>query len=157
IEADAIVSQLEQEAQSVGALSPDPVDATEKRAYAADAAPFDPAAIRVGVYGRRAVMLFLGFCYTLVSNIFSTALHIFQAENFPTRMRATAAGSTYGLSRLSAAAMPFMLLPVLRDSGPDAMFAAIGIAMAIAVASVGLFGPATAGRSLEEINARSSN
>ena len=53
------------------------------------------------------------------SNIFSNALHIFQVEIFPTFARATAAGTAYGMSRLSTGAMPFVLVPVLDRLGPD--------------------------------------
>ena len=58
-----------------------------------------------------------GILYTLVSNIFSNAFHILQGEIFPTAIRGRAAGSAYGLSRLSSAAMPFVLLPVLDNYG----------------------------------------
>src|SRR5207247_7079785 len=56
------------------------------------------------------IMVF-GFAYTVISNIFSSAFHILQGEVFPTALRARAAGATYGLSRLSSAVMPFVLLP----------------------------------------------
>src|SRR6185503_17789915 len=59
------------------------------------------------------VILASGFLYTATSNVFSNALHIFQVEIFPTFARATAAGTAYGMSRLSTAAMPFVLVPVL--------------------------------------------
>ena len=58
-----------------------------------------------------------GMSYTVASNIFSNAFHIFQAEIFPTSVRATATSTAYGLSRLSSAAMPFVLLPILNGSG----------------------------------------
>ena len=73
-------------------------------------------------------------------------------EIFPTTIRATAAGGCYGLSRLSSAAMPFVLLPVLRQWGAGPMFAVIGAAMWIVMADVALFGPRTTGRALEEVN-----
>jgi putative MFS transporter len=63
-----------------------------------------------------------GFTYTAVSNVFSNALHIFQVEISPTFIRATAPGTCYGLSRLSSAAMPFVLLPVLEQWGAGPMF-----------------------------------
>ncbi|WP_246271542.1 hypothetical protein [Amycolatopsis acididurans] len=50
----------------------------------------------------------LGFCYTAISNAFSNAFHTYQAELFPTSLRATAAGSAHSLSRLATAAMPFV-------------------------------------------------
>lgn len=92
-----------------------------------------------------------GVSYTIVSNIFSNAFHIFQAEIFPTSIRATATSSAYGLSRLSSAAMPFVLLPVLEHSGAPAMFAAVAIAMLIVVVDIGVFAPSTTGRSLERV------
>ena len=94
-----------------------------------------------------------GISYTIVSNIFSNAFHIFQAEIFPTPVRATATSTAYGLSRLSSAAMPFVLLPVLERSGPPAMFAAVAAAMLVVVIDIGVFAPSTTGRSLERLAA----
>jgi MFS transporter, putative metabolite:H+ symporter len=95
----------------------------------------------------------LGILYTLVSNIFSNAFHILQAEIFPTAIRGRAAGSAYGLSRLSSAAMPFILLPVLNQFGSAPMFAIVAASMAIVIADIGLFAPRTTGRQLDEIAA----
>lgn len=94
----------------------------------------------------------LGASYTIASNIFSNAFHVFQAEIFPTFARATAAGTAYGLSRLSSAAMPFGLLPVLATYGPGVMFGVIGLAMLIVMLDIGLFAPRTTGRALEELS-----
>lgn len=99
-----------------------------------------------------AIVVF-GFLYTAVSNAFSNALHIFQVEIFPTFVRATAAGMAYGLSRLSSAAMPFVLVPVLDQWGPGAMFAVIAAALWIAIIDIALFAPSTTGLSLEQVNA----
>jgi MFS transporter, putative metabolite:H+ symporter len=97
-----------------------------------------------------AIVLF-GFLYTAVSNAFSNALHIFQVEIFPTFMRATAAGTAYGLSRLSSGAMPFVLVPVLDRWGPGAMFTVIAAALWIAIIDIAAFAPSTTGRSLERV------
>ena len=99
-----------------------------------------------------AAIVVLGFLYTAVSNVFSNALHIFQAEIFPTFVRATAAGTCYGLSRLSSAAMPFVLLPVLGRWGAVPMFAVISLALWIVIIDIVVFAPRTTGRSLEEVN-----
>jgi MFS transporter, putative metabolite:H+ symporter len=92
-----------------------------------------------------------GMSYTMVSNIFSNAFHIFQAEIFPTSVRATATSTAYGLSRLSSAAMPFVLLPVLERWGAPAMFAVVATAMLIVVVDIGVFAPSTTGRPLEHV------
>jgi MFS transporter, putative metabolite:H+ symporter len=98
-----------------------------------------------------AAIIAFGFAYTLASNVFSNAFHIFQAEIFPTFIRATAAGTAYGLSRLSSAAMPFVLLPVLEQRGATAMFGAVAIAMLIVVVDIALFAPRTTGLALERV------
>jgi putative MFS transporter len=95
--------------------------------------------------------LAMGFLYTATSNIFSNALHVFQVEIFPTFVRATAAGAAYGVSRLSTAAMPFVLVPVLDRWGPGAMFLVIAGALWIVIVDIALLAPKTTGRSLEMI------
>jgi MFS transporter, putative metabolite:H+ symporter len=108
--------------------------------------------IGMGYASSPVVIVTLGFLYTAASNVFSNGLHVFQAEIFPTAVRTTAAGACYGLSRLSSAAMPFVLLPVLRQWGPGPMFVVIGAAMWIVMIDVAWFGPRTTGLSLEEVN-----
>ena len=98
-----------------------------------------------------AIVIF-GFLYTVISNVFSNAFHVYQAEIFPTRLRATASGSTYALSRLSNALLPFILLPVLAAFGPVAMFAVVSAAMVVVALDIGLLGPRSTGRDLEAVN-----
>jgi MFS transporter, putative metabolite:H+ symporter len=95
----------------------------------------------------------LGILYTLVSNIFSNAFHVLQGEIFPTAIRGRAAGSAYGLSRFSSAAMPFVLLPVLNKYGAGVMFAIVAAAMVMVILDIALFAPHTTGRKLEHIAA----
>jgi putative MFS transporter len=97
-------------------------------------------------------IVWLGFLYTVSSNIFSNAYHIFQAEIFPTPFRATAAGTAYGLSRLSSAAAPFVLLPILRNWGAGPMFGVIAAAMLVVIADIAWFAPQTTGRTLDQIS-----
>ena len=80
-------------------------------------------------------------------------MHVFQVEIFPTAARATAAGTCYGLSRLSSGAMPFVLLPILEHRGAGAMFAVIAAALWIAMLDIALFAPSTTRRPLEQVNA----
>jgi len=107
--------------------------------------------LALGFSTSRMLIAVFGILYTLVSNVFSNAFHVLQGEIFPTAIRGRAAGSAYGLSRLSSAAMPFVLLPVLRRYGPATMFTVIAAAMLIVMVDIGLFAPSTTGRTLEEI------
>jgi putative MFS transporter len=107
--------------------------------------------LTLGYASSPVLILASGFLYTATSNIFSNALHIFQVEIFPTIVRATAAGSAYGMSRLSTGAMPFVLVPVLDRFGPTAMFGVIAGALGICIVDIALFAPPTTGRALEVI------
>jgi putative MFS transporter len=92
-----------------------------------------------------------GFLLTVVSNFFSNSFHIYQAEIFPTRMRGTAVGTAYSLSRLTSAIIPFGAVALLKASGPVAVFTASAILLIILCLDVGILGPRSTGRTLEEI------
>jgi MFS family permease len=98
------------------------------------------------------LIVVFGFLTTATSNVFSNVYHVYQAEIFPTDVRATAVGWTYSLSRLSSAVLPFVLIPVLDHYGASAMFTVVLVALSIAVAAVAWIGPKTSRRNLEEIN-----
>jgi putative MFS transporter len=99
-----------------------------------------------------AMIVVFGLLTTAASNVFSNAYHVYQAEIFPSDVRATAVGWTYSVSRLSSAALPFILIPVLNHYGATTMFAVALVALAAAIAVLVPFGPRTTGRSLDEIN-----
>ncbi|MDR3099526.1 MAG: MFS transporter [Paraburkholderia sp.] len=93
-----------------------------------------------------------GVLTTCASNVFSNAYHVYQAEIFPASVRSTAIGSTYSLSRFVSGALPFILLPVLNQHGPLAMFGVISAALAIVAVTLRTLGPLTTRRSQDEIN-----
>jgi putative MFS transporter len=108
--------------------------------------------VAFGFSNSMVLILVFGFLYTAVSNVFSNAYHIYQAEIFPTHLRSTASSGTYALSRLATAAMPFVLVPVLNDAGVGALFAIVCAAMVVVAVDVGVLGPLTTGRRLEAVN-----
>ncbi|MFD9896323.1 MFS transporter [Amycolatopsis sp. NPDC059027] len=99
------------------------------------------------------MILVFGFGYTVLSNVFSNAFHIYQAEIFPTAVRGTATSGTYSLSRISSGALPFVLLPLLHDAGAGTLFTVVAAAMVLVALNVALLGPRTTGRRLETVNA----
>jgi putative MFS transporter len=96
-----------------------------------------------------ALIIGSGFLLTCASNVFSNAYHVYQAEIFPTYMRATAIGSAYSLSRLSAAILPFVSVSILDHLGATAVFTGSAGILVLLCVNVGLLGPRTTGRSLE--------
>lgn len=96
-------------------------------------------------------LIVVGCLQTLAINWLSTIVHAYQAELFPTRMRARAVGFVFSWSRLSSVFVGFFIAFFLRDFGVPGVFAFISTAMAIVVLVVALFGPRSTGLTLEEI------
>lgn len=91
-----------------------------------------------------------GFLLTATSNVFSNSFHIYQAEIFPTRIRATAVGMAYSLSRLSGAILPFVAVSVLDNLGASAVFIGSAAIMALIAIDVAWLGPRSNGLKLED-------
>jgi MFS transporter, putative metabolite:H+ symporter len=92
-----------------------------------------------------------GALLTLANYWFSAAFHAYQAELFPTRLRATGVGFTYSWSRLSAAFTSLLIGAVLVHGVP-AVFALLAVAMILVAMVVAVMGPRTNGLVLEEIS-----
>jgi putative MFS transporter len=124
------------------------VEAVERKHVIASGLAMAVFGLAFGFSNSRLLILVFGFLYTAVSNLFSNAYHIYQAEIFPTSMRSTGASGTYALSRLVTAVKPFVLVPVLNDGGVGALFAIVSAAMIVVVIDVSVLGPRTTGRRL---------
>jgi putative MFS transporter len=96
------------------------------------------------------VVLF-GVLITLGSNWMSFAFHAYQAELYPTRIRARAVGFVYSWSRFSAIVTSFAIAFLLRSYGTAGVFLFIAGSMLMVFVLIGGFGPRTSRRRLEEI------
>ena len=101
---------------------------------------------------RPGMLIFLGMLITLSNNLLSYSYHAYQAELFPTRIRARAIGFVYSWSRLSTILTSFMIAFFLQNFGANGVFVFIAGSMLMVVLSIGIFGPRTAGLALEEIS-----
>ena len=117
------------------------------------------AGISIGIFmllfahqANAAAVIFFGVMVTLANNWMSFAFHNYQAELFPTRIRARAVGFVYSWSRLSAAFVGLLIGFFLREGGTLGVALFIGAAMVIMVITIGGFGPKTRDLSLEEIS-----
>ncbi|MGA4851050.1 MFS transporter [Streptomyces sp. G5(2025)] len=120
-----------------------------KKLVAASAASMVVAGLGFSFAGSPALIMVFGFVYTVCSNIFSNVSHVYLAEQYPTAIRAAASGAAYSLSKLSAAALPFVLLPVLQSYGPGALFGVIAAVMAALATTVLSLGERTTGASVD--------
>jgi putative MFS transporter len=98
------------------------------------------------------MLIALGVGITLSNNLLSFAYHAYQAELYPTRIRARAVGFVYAWSRLSTVFSSLIIAALLGAFGPPGVFAFIAAAMAVVVIAVGVFGPRTRGQSLEALS-----
>ena len=96
------------------------------------------------------VIVGAGFLLTVCSNIFSNGYHIYETEIFPTRIRSSAIGIAYSLSRATSAALPFIAVPMLDHFGSGWVFTGSAVLIALLCLDVGLLGPRATGRVLEE-------
>ena len=90
-----------------------------------------------------AQLILLGACLAMSTQWLSFGLHNYQAELYPTRIRARGVGFVYSWSRLSGILTPFFVAFFLRDFGPTGVFVFVAFCMAVVILSVGLLGPRT--------------
>lgn len=98
-----------------------------------------------------APLIVLGVAITLSNNVLSYAYHAYQAELFPTRLRARAVGFVYSWSRLSTVFASFAIAFFLQEAGSFGVFAFIAAAMGAVAILIGGFGPRTRRKGLEQI------
>jgi putative MFS transporter len=116
------------------------------------------AAVGIAVFGllfaqqgSAAGVIVFGLLITLCNNWMSFSFHAYQAELYPTRIRAQAVGFVYSWSRFSAIFSGFIIAFLLGNYGTIGVFTFIAGAMAVVFIVIGGFGPAVTGRRLEAI------
>ena len=117
------------------------------------------AALGVAVFGvlfgqmtLAPMLITLGILLTMSNNILSFSFHAYQAELYPTRIRALAVGFVYSWSRLSVVFSAFVIAFVLDRFGVPGVFTFIAGSMLIVMLAIGILGPRTTRQSLETIN-----
>jgi MFS transporter, putative metabolite:H+ symporter len=118
------------------------------------------AAIAIAVFGllfsqqtSAAGVIVFGILITLANNWLSFSFHAYQAELYPTRIRAMAVGFVYSWSRFSTIFSGYLIAFLLREHGTTGVFVFIALAMLIVFAVIGSFGPRTSRLRLEAISA----
>jgi putative MFS transporter len=97
------------------------------------------------------MIIAVGVAITLCNNLLSFSYHAYQAEVFPTSIRARAVGFVYSFSRLSTIFTSFLIAYFSSRFGNPGVFAVIAASMVIAAVAISA-GPPTRGLTLEEIS-----
>ena len=92
-----------------------------------------------------------GFVTGMASVVQSNVTHIYQAELFPTAIRARSVGRPYALSRVIGALLPFATLPILHALGAGWLYSLCAALIVVLVVLIGLLGPQTNAKSLDTI------
>jgi putative MFS transporter len=100
-----------------------------------------------------AAIVALGVAITLCNNLLSYSYHAYQAEVFPTEIRASAIGLVYSFSRLSTIFTSFMIAYFSARFGNAGVFVFIAVSMLVAAAAIAAC-PPTRGLALERIARR---
>ena len=97
------------------------------------------------------LLVICGFMITWSNAWLTISYHAYQAEVFPTHIRARAVGFCYSFSRLSTAITSILIGVILQYAGTPGVISFIVASMLMVMLSVGIFGPKTRGISLENI------
>jgi MFS transporter, putative metabolite:H+ symporter len=118
------------------------------------------SAIGIAVFGllfalqtAAAGVIAFGLLITFCNNWMSLSFHAYQAELYPTRIRAQAVGFVYSWSRFSAIFSGYIIAFCLGHYGTIGVFSFIAGAMIVVFVVIGVFGPAVTRRRLEAIAA----
>ncbi|RKP46373.1 MFS transporter [Trinickia fusca] len=101
--------------------------------------------------GQASLVIVFGLLVTLCNTVMASNATAYQAEIFPTDIRSRALGFVHSIGRLTGIASSFIVALLLEHVGASAVFVLIGASMLIVMVSIGMFGPRTNHRSLEEI------
>ncbi len=102
-------------------------------------------------FANPAPIVFCGILISLAAQALSVSYHAYQSELFPTAIRSTASGLVYSFSRVGAGLSGFLTAFFLRDFGTVGVLVAIATCYLFVIAAIGIFGPKTTGKRLDEI------
>jgi MFS transporter, putative metabolite:H+ symporter len=99
-----------------------------------------------------ALIVGFGFMVGMLVQTFATLLYSYTPEQFPTGLRNSATGLTYGAGRIANVLNAFIIAGIYQNFGYISVFAYIAGAWLLTAFMAVAFGPRTTGRSLELLN-----
>jgi putative MFS transporter len=103
------------------------------------------------IYGlsfRTGIIVVFGFLVTLLIQTFAPLLYAYTAECFPTGIRNSGTGLTYGVGRLANAFGPLLVAFLYGHYGYASVFVYVAATWVLVALAIGGFGPLTRGRIL---------
>jgi putative MFS transporter len=101
-----------------------------------------------GLSFRKDVIMVFGFLVTMLIQTFAPLLYAYTAECFPTGIRNSGTGLTYGIGRLANAFGPLLVAFLYGHYGYASVFVYIAATWVLVALAIGGFGPLTRGKIL---------
>ena len=101
-----------------------------------------------GLTFRANMIVVFGFLVAMFLQTFAPLLYAYTAECYPTEIRNSGAGLTYGIGRLANVFGPLVVVLVFSHYGYASVFIYIAACWLLVAIAVGIFGPRTKGQSL---------
>jgi putative MFS transporter len=102
-----------------------------------------------GLSFRTTTIVIFGFLVAMGQQVFAALLYAYTPECFPTQVRNTGTGVSYGMGRLANGLVgPFIVAFLFKNYGYTTVFAYIAVCWALVAILVTSFGPKTRGRAL---------
>jgi len=102
-----------------------------------------------GLSFQTATIVIFGFLVAMGQQVFAALLYAYTPECFPTQVRNTGTGLSYGMGRLANGLVgPFIVAFLFKNYGYTTVFAYIAVCWAVVAILVTTFGPKTRGRAL---------
>lgn len=95
-----------------------------------------------------------GFCVNMLIQTFAALLYTYTPELFPTEVRNSGTGFTYGIGRLANIGGPFIVAALFGSLGYRSVFIYIALCWLVVAATLAVFGPRTGKVNLEDLNER---
>jgi putative MFS transporter len=111
--------------------------------------------ILYGITFNVVAIIAFGFCVNVLIQTFATMLYTYTPELFPTDVRNSGTGFTYGAGRLVNIVGPFIVAALYGSLGYQSVFIYIAACWLIVAATIGIFGPRSGKVSLEDLSQRS--
>jgi putative MFS transporter len=101
-----------------------------------------------GLSSTTATIVVFGFMVAMGQQVFAPLLYAYTPECFPTAVRNTGAGLSYGIGRLGNAFGPLLVAYLFNNYGYTSVFAYIAVCWSLVAILITAFGPRTRGRTL---------
>jgi putative MFS transporter len=101
-----------------------------------------------GLSSTTATIVVFGFMVAMGQQVFAPLLYAYTPECFPTAVRNTGAGVSYGIGRLGNAFGPLLVAYLFNNYGYTSVFAYIAVCWSLVAILITAFGPRTRGRTL---------